>query len=72
MLQRFLAPVVRGLDRFEKRKGCSQEAVEMAKPLDSAHTLLTVWQKYLEKSVGQKWCRPIGFGESVKRRAEEF
>lgn len=49
-----------------------KEAVEMAKPLESAHTLLTVWQKYLEKSVGQKWCRPIGFWESAKRRAEEF
>ena len=46
--------------RFVEGRAWSQEAVKRAKPLDSAHTLPTVWQRHLTKGVGQTYFCCLG------------
>lgn len=53
MQQRLVSPVIQRGGRFVEGRAWSQEAVKMANPLDSAHSLPTGWQRHLRKRVGQ-------------------
>lgn len=54
MQQSLLSPTMQGVSRFVSGRAWYQEAVKRAKPLESAHTLSTAWQKHLTKGVGQR------------------
>lgn len=52
MQQRLVSPVIQRGGRFVEGRAWSQEAVKTAKPLDSAHSLPTGWQRKTPEKAG--------------------